>query len=371
MNNKGVTLPELIIVIVVISIISTITTISVSEILSNTKKEAFLQVGDTMIEAGRSSYYQEDSIWNDDKATVQELLDNEYFTLGETDPWSGTYDNDLSYVVKEGESSSDVFKLKIVTSVAILGKDADLETFAKDDIYFIDASSGSVLDEIKTFFDNDLEEDATLDDEDNLFTVQDNIKSGAVVSTLGGADTVLVGGNVTGSSKVDTGDGNDKVTITGHLNDNSTLSTGVGDDIVDVKNKLNQGAKLTTGAGNDKVTIYKSFTNASVDTGAGDDVLISGSMLSGANVNTGSGNDKFTVHAVSNSFGGSTITLGAGDDRLNIYDTMTGTSSIWDGGTGYDTLHLPEVSIAEWNAGISSVFKGFEKVILSDGELDY
>lgn len=371
MNHKGTTLIELLVILVLIGVIASIVFVSVNVTIENSKKKAFILVGETLLDVASFSYYDESSIWSDDKASLLELVEGEYLTLGELDPWGGVYDYDLSYVVIERDQASVLFKLRMVTSVAILGKDQDLGAFTVEDIYFIESSSGSIIDKIKTMFDNDLEEDITLDDNDNLFTVQGDVKSSVTLNTLNGDDVIFIGGSITDYSTVDTGNGNNQVTVSIDISDHSTLLTGSGNDLIEVKNKLYQGSSINSGAGNDTLTIYKSFTNASIDTGDGDDILISGSMLSNVSVSTGAGNDLLTVHAVSNSFDNSSISLGPDDDRLNIYDTMTGTSSIWDGGLGYDTLHLPEVTLANWDDGISLLFIGFEKVILSDAELDF
>lgn len=392
MNNKGVTLIELLAIIVIMGIIASIATISVSQIFTNTRKKAFVNVGDAMIESARLSYAKDESFWEDDKATLQELVDGGYIAIGEYDPWSGTYDYELSYVLCEYVNASanqdllhlsadhslidlstntTVFKVKIVTSIAILGKDQALEDYSTDDIYFIEVGSGSIIDSISVMFDSDLSENTTLNDSDNFFTVQDDIKNGAKVNTLDGDDTVIVGGSVTDSAYLDTGAGNDTAKISQDVSDNATVSTGAGDDTVDVYNKLRAGGIVNTGDGADTVTIYINFEAASLDTGTGDDTLIVGNISSGANIDSGTGNDKLTVHAVSNSFSNATISLGLGDDRLNIYDTMTGTSSIWNGGEGDDTLFLPEVSISSWLDGISSNFTGFETIILLDETLYY
>lgn len=391
MNNKGLTIIELMIVIVVMGIIASFSTIYVSEIISNTKKKALVSLGDTMIETARLSYYQSDSIWDDDKATLQELLDAEFITMSEYGPWNGTYDLEQSYVLAEYidtnrkldtfylstnyfnmafDSSAVIFKVRIVTTVAILGKDAELEDYTTSDIYFIEVGSGSIIDTITVLFDNDLSEDTTLNDSDNFFTVQDNINNDAKVSTLDGADTVTIGGSVTNGAYLDTDGGNDVVKISQNVSGSATVETGSGDDTVDVYKRLITGGTVSTGAGADKVTIYVNFDNASLNTGAGDDVIIIGNMSSGANISSGDGNDKLTVHAVSNSFSNATITFGAGDDRVNIYDTMTGTSSIWDGGSGDDTLFLPEVTEADWTNGLSSKFVNFETIILLDTTLN-
>ena len=68
--------------------------------------------------------------------------------------------------------------------------------------------------------------------------------------------------------------------------------------------------------------------------------------------------------------------MGAGNDTLRITDvagnhhSLQRDRSTYDGGSGDDTLILPDVSLAEWNSYASNLFRNFETVILADTTLN-
>ena len=54
-----------------------------------------------MIDAATNAYNQNEDLWNDNIATMQELKDNGYLTVPDNDPWGEPYDTTNSYVVVE------------------------------------------------------------------------------------------------------------------------------------------------------------------------------------------------------------------------------------------------------------------------------
>ncbi|MDF1874822.1 tandem-95 repeat protein [Sulfurimonas sp. SAG-AH-194-I05] len=137
-----------------------------------------------------------------------------------------------------------------------------------------------------------------------------------------------------------------------------------GDDIV---SGSSEDDTIQTGAGND--VIDAGAGNDYVNSGAGDDILNVGDEIKDdVTVDMGSGNDTVTAGALGDD---ASIDMGSGDDTLEV-DHLSGSfSGVVDGGEGYDTLSLKDVSKDDWDSnhdGIRDQFSGFEKVILSDGE---
>ena len=150
MNNKGVTMVELLIVIVVMSIIALFSSTMVENIISNTREDSFVNTARVMISSASTAYSQGDSLWSDNIATLQELIDNEYIEVSLTDPWGTQYDTTNSYVTVDtvlqkpnGElflsshmylTTSQVFKVKLISAKATIGFDNPLEEFASDSV---------------------------------------------------------------------------------------------------------------------------------------------------------------------------------------------------------------------------------------------
>ena len=418
MSNKGVTTVELLIVIVIMGIIAAFSTVMVSEIIENSKQDSFLASGTVMIESARLAYIQGDDLWDDDKATLQELVDGEYIYIDLTDPWNGIYDFDLSYVINEtitmySEVSEEnnlylsvnhvskvlasevcVFRVKLISTTATLGSDNELTNFSREDIVFLDGSSGSIYEKIISIFDNNLSDDLTTDNGDDEIDVDEDIKGDASVVTLGGDDIVTVGDDIKGNASVDLGDGDDilildgeirddAVVITGAGNDtviigddiqnDSVVTTGEGNDTVSVGDDLQDGALLDTGSGDDTVTVEDELDDATIYTGSGDDTVNIDTIRDNSTVDTGDDNDTLYIRDISSSFDGS-VSMGSGDDELTLIDNsggrwskdLRGTDGTFDGGLGNDTLNLPYITLSQWNDYVSDLFTGFETVILED-----
>ena len=381
MSNKGVTTVELLIVIVIMGIIAAFSTVMVSEIIENSKQDAFVASGTVMIESARLAYAQGDDLWDDDKATLQELIDGEYIYIGLLDPWNGTYDYDLSYVIietvivysednsiylsvnhvsKVSASEIYIYRVKLISTIATLGFDSELADFNREDIVFLDGTGGSLYEKIISIFDNNLSDDLTTDNGDDEIDVDEDIKNAslvtlagddivtvgddirgdasvdlgagddtlimegevrdnAVVNTGDGNDTVIIGDDIQNNAVVNTGDGNDTVTIDDDLHLGALLDTGDGDDEVTVGDDLQTGALLVTGSGDDTVNVEDELDDATINTGSGDDTVNIDTIRDDSTVNTGDDNDTLYIRDVSNSFDGS-VSLGSGDDYLTIID---------------------------------------------------
>lgn len=385
MNNRAVTLVELLIAIVVMGIIAAFSIVSVNEIISNTKESAFVVNADQLIESARNAYYQAESLWDDDVATLQELVDFGYIEISTNDPWSGTYDLNGSYVeavdvvvftntfylsVYANSFSSDViFRVKLVSTTAVIGYDAALEEFTTSDIVFLNGEE-SIIDRIVQMFNNDLTNNLTTDDNPDEITVDGSIKSSTTVSTLGGDDIVNVDGSVTNKSTLNTGDGDDTVVIDKNISTNSTVNTGAGDDNVTVNAKILGSSKLYTKEGDDIVTVNGNFLRATIDTGDGNDTITLNNIGYKGIVKTGSGDDNLTINSVAYTYNNGSVNMGDGDDILTINDTLTGAKSKYYGGEGTDTLYLPRITVAQWNSSKSKLFSGFETVVLSNGTVN-
>jgi prepilin-type N-terminal cleavage/methylation domain-containing protein len=408
MNNKGMTLVELLIVIVVVSILAGFGAVAVSEILTNTREKSFVANLEIIVDASITAHSSGSDIWDDDIATLRELTDSKFIESLGKDPWGGEYDLDETFVTIEEilvyddttiylsnnymMATETIFKGKIVSSTAIIGYDEELEAFDKSDIVYLDNSNASLIDRIVEVFNGDADEDLTTDNGHDDINVNDDIQDSANIETLGGDDTITIGddikgnssvntgdgndtinmdGEVTGSSSVETGDGDDTINIQDDIQDNSVVTTGNGNDSVYIGDDLQNGALLDTGNGNDTVEVDGDFDKGNLNTGDGDDDIDINKTKNTSNMNTGNGNDTVYLYDVSSTFKGS-INLGADDDTLTIIDSrssknLSGTSGTFDGGSGNDTLNLPNVTIALWNSRVSSLFTNFETVNLKDG----
>lgn len=437
MNNKGVSITELLIVIIVMSIVASFTVIGVSEIVDNTRQNGFVAIAETFVDSAQTAYNSGASIWDDDVVTLRELVDNNYLENVDKDPWGGEYDLDGSFVSIEQVSlevysdestivlsrtinpsvimatrTVNVYKVKLISSVAIIGYEEALEEFTTSDIHFTDGSGGSLFDAIVEAFTGNLDENLTTDNGDDEINVSVDIKDNAVVETLGGNDTVNIGDDIQGGGHLDTGDGNDTVNVSSDIKDNSsvdtgsgddvinvsgeikdsavvdtgegndtinisddlqsnsTLSTGEGDDTVTIGDDLQSGSVLDTGTGNDSVTVGDDLDDATLITGLGDDIMNINTIRDASTIDAGGDNDTLTITHVSSRFDGS-VNMGAGNDTITIYDDssskdLSGTDGTFNGGSGTDTLNLPNVSLSQWNSYVSSLFSNFEVINLSD-----
>ncbi|MBN2604540.1 MAG: type II secretion system protein [Bacilli bacterium] len=405
MNNKGFSIVELLIVIVVMSIISAFSITAVDQILDNTKQNAFVANGEIILAAAKSSYTYGDAIWDDDVATLGEIIDAGYIEINSTDPWGGLYNLSESYVLSEvilvssneiflSVSSfslveSTMFKLKLVSTTAIIGNDEPLEEFTKNDIVF-SVNSSTIIEKIIEMFGDDLDSDFTTDDGDDEVDVDKDVSNEAIINLQGGNDTLNIGddvldgsvinmgdgddvinmdGEIKDGSMIDTGDGNDTVNIGDDIQDDAVVNTGAGDDIVVVDDDLQDGGILNTGDGNDVVSVNDELDNGTIITGKGEDTITVDTIRNTSYIDTGDDNDTLFIRDVSSSFDNGSVTLGDGDDTLTIEDDLVGSKGTWDGGTGDDVLNLLDVKIKDWNKTISQYFVNFETINLKDGTI--
>lgn len=311
---------ELLIVIVIIGIISTFSMIAVSTIIKNVKENAFVNTAKAMLTSAKNAYSQSDPLFDDNIATLQELIDNGYIEISENDPWGEPYDTTNSYVTIDS-----VYKVKVISPTATIGYDSPLDVISKSDVIYQNGYGGSIIDGV-------------------IETV-----SGNVTTTMNGSDD------------------NDSITIDSNLQSNGAINTFDGDDIVVVDGDVRVNAAINTGAGNDSITFDRLRGNASVVAGDGNDTLVIREIRYNTTINMGAGNDEATISSITSNYKGS-ISMGAGDDTLTIKDSGTpfqGVNGSFTGGVGNDTLNLPDVNSARW-AQISHMFSGFETINLSD-----
>lgn len=342
MNQKGITLTELLIVIVVMGIISAFSLTAVGTIINNTKEDSFVNTATVMIEAAANANNQNETLWSDNIATMQELISAGYLEVSTDDPWGKPYDTTNSYVTIDAVAflpAGDfylstrsagvglVYKIKLISDTATIGYEAALAEF--DNTHVIYASG-----EDTNFF-NGLIESITGNLTGSLTGTNDN-------------DNLTIEGDVNPGAKINTFDGNDSVTITNDMRGSSTLDTGAGDDTVTIERWLRGSAKI--------------------DTGSGDDTLNLSEIRYKTKTLTQDGNDTVYIGSVTNNFQGS-VNLGNGNDTMTINDGGTPFSAVvgkFYGGNGDDVLNLPDVNLARWNQ-ISSLFIGFETINLGDG----
>jgi type II secretory pathway pseudopilin PulG len=408
-NNKGITLVELLIVIVVMSFIVGIAAITISEVLLNFRKNALVSQAKVFEEAARLSYAADSDIWDDNIATLNELITEGSLESLNEDPWGGTYDLEESYValgeaiVGSTKERVEVFQLnatpggsytlhvRIVTTKATLGYDVALETYDKEDVVLINSSDGSLAERIVQLFDNDIDENIDAGNENDEITVNDDIQDSVTINTTGGNDTVTIGDDIKGNSSVNLGSGDDVLNMNGEVTDDSSIDSGEGNDIINIGDDIQKDSTVNTGEGNDLVTVGDDLQSGAVlNTGSGDDQVTVGDDLEDGTINTGSGNDSITIdkirdesyidagedddtlliNDISSSFDGR-VTMGSGDDTVTLYDERSSrdfarTRGTFDGGSGYDILNLPGVTESQWNDYVSDLFTNFEEVNLHD-----
>ena len=415
-NQRGVTLIELLVVIVVLGIIAAFSTIGISSLLSNQRKNSLVAETSIVLDAARISYTSSPAIWADNKATYQELIDEEYIQGLDTDPWGGTYDLEQSFVelvdlnvfnpersvsvrtlnsTRKGVGGSLILRVTVVTSKATIGADGALDIFDKADVVLLDPSDEGFINRIVNNITGSVNKDLTGSNQADEYNISSGIKGRAVIDTQGGDDLIslvndmksravvnmgngndqfVVDGEVKGRSQLNMGDGNDTVTIDEDLRDRARVDTGAGNDTVTIRDRLIGSAVLDTGSGDDTVNA-NTMSNGTIQAGSGNDSVTINAMSKRANISMGDGDDSLTINDVAKNTRAS-IDLGAGNDTLRItdnqgnYHSLQRDRSTYNGGTGTDTLILPDVSEAEWNSYASSLFSGFETIILSDKTLN-
>ncbi len=411
MNNNGLTLVELLIVIVVMGILASFSVLGVNSAIENARENGYVESSKTIVSSAINAYNVRDDIWDDNVVTLRELLDTNYVEV-EADPWGKPYDLDetiitVTEIVRADTSgeiylstnynpSQTVFKCKIVSETAIIGYEETLEAFTKSDIVYLDGSSGhSIIDSIIESFGGDLEDDLTTDNGDDNITVDKDVQGDTNLNTTGGNDTVTIGDDVEDNAKInlgdgddilnmngeikdnaqlDTGSGNDTVNIKDDIQDNAVVNTGTGDDTVYVKDDLQNGAVLNTGDGNDTITVGDELDKGTINSGSGDDDIDIDRLKNNSTIDAGSDNDTLYIDDVSSTYDGTT-NMGAGDDTLTIIDGSGGskylkyTDGTFNGGSGNDTLNLPKISKSDWDSYVSELFSGFETIILKDSTI--
>ncbi|MBU1020803.1 MAG: type II secretion system GspH family protein [Firmicutes bacterium] len=345
MNNKGVTLIELLIVIVVMGIIAAFSMVAVVTIIENTKEDSFLNTANTMIRSGKNAYDQTHPLWDDSIATLQELIDSDFIEVSENDPWGQPYDTTNSFVQLEEiivyQSSelllslsnmfatNTLFKVKLVSPTATIGFDVPLAEFDNSDVIYLTGGGGSVIDGIIESITGQLKSAISGDNNNDQITTDNKIGKGGSINIFAGNDIISVGGEMSNDALIDSGTGNDTITLDGPMKGAATIDSGDGDDTITVP-EIRYLINIYAGAGDDTVTINSVTTNFQkvVDMGSGNDTLtLKASGLAISNISSK------TVHFI--------------------------------GGTGDDILNLPNVDALTW-ADISSMFSGFETINLSD-----
>jgi prepilin-type N-terminal cleavage/methylation domain-containing protein len=340
MNNDGVTLVELLVVIVVMGIIASFSLVTVGNIIENAKEDSFLNTANMMVASAKNAFVSNDSLWDDDTATMQELIENEYLEVSDDDPWGQPYDKENSFVTKEelitdngsGSivrlSNGFLFKVRLISPTASIGLDVALSIFDESDVLYID-NDGPFINGIIESITGQLKSAIAGDNDNDQITTDDKIGKNGSISTFGGDDVILVGGEISNNAAIDSGSGDDSITLEGPMKGKATIDTGEGDDTL----VLPEVRYLTE-----------------VDTGSGDDTVTIGSVTANFQrfVDLGSGNDVLTINA-----SGATL------------DDIRNRSVHFLGGEGNDVLNLANVSSAQW-ADISSMFSGFETIHLSD-----
>ncbi len=388
MNNKGAALVELLIVVVVLGIVASFSVIGVDAVLVSFRKNAFVQNAITIVDVAEQQYYLEDEIWDDNVATLRELIENDYLKL-KNDPWGGEYDLDESYVTVEFETSlatnesdflvsavamnstilaSDniVFKCQIISENATIGYGELLEIIDKSSVVFLEGRRDTILSRITDSITGSIRTAVIKDDQHDEVNIEKNIVRDGIIDTAGGDDIVNVGGVLRHSASVSTGSGDDTVNVEWKVSHDATIDTGTGNDTVNLDNALVGRAEVRTGEGDDIVNVDKGMNNNSVvSTETGNDTVYVESLFGNPSVDAGAHNDAINIGAVWRRFTG-TVDAGAGDDIVTI-TTIHNNSGMINGGSGQDTLNLNNYTMKQWNSWLSDLFEGFETINLKDG----
>src|SRR6202035_120306 len=163
----------------------------------------------------------------------------------------------------------------------------------------------------------------------------DSITAGNGNNTIsdGDGNDVIAAGN--GINTINVGNGNDTVTVG---NNNNTIIAGNGNDTVTAGNGANH---ITVGDGADNITVGNGSNT--IVAGSGADTIHAGN--GGNSITAGAGNDVITSGSgndIINGGGGSDhISAGGGNDIVtyNMSESI-GTTDVYDGGRGTDTLQL-------------------------------
>jgi len=387
MNNKGLTLIELLIVIVVLALLAGFGAVAVSEVLSNFRAKSFVANSEIIVDAAITAHSSGADLFDDDIATLRELLDDQYISTMGKDPWGGEYDLDGTFVTVEAitsastspsklislstntfpiylsaTSSTYLFKAKIVSETAIIGFVETLEVFTKADIHFLDNSNATLYEKITENFNDNYNGVVETDNGDDELDFDGNIRNQGSISTSGGDDVINVGNDIRDNADVDMGDGNDTLNVEGEIRNQATVITGAGNDTINVTEDIQDNATVYTGDGDDTINLDGEVRNkADIDTGNGNDTLnINDDIQDNSTVSTGDGHDTVIIgddlqtNAILNTGNGNdtvsvgdeldrgTLITGAGDDVITI-DTIRSSSEL-DAGNDNDTLVIRDVS---------------------------
>ena len=163
----------------------------------------------------------------------------------------------------------------------------------------------------------------------------DSITAGNGNNTIsdGDGNDIIAAGN--GINSINVGNGNDTVTVG---NNNNTIVAGNGNDTVTAGNGANH---ITVGDGTDNITVGNGSNT--IVAGSGADTIHAGN--GGNSISAGAGNDVITSgtgNDIINGGGGNDhISAGGGNDIVtyNMSESL-GTTDVYDGGKGTDTLQL-------------------------------
>jgi prepilin-type N-terminal cleavage/methylation domain-containing protein len=373
MNDKGITLVELLITIVVMGIISAFSVVAISEIIDNTRQKAFVANGQTFMDVAKTAYISDAPIWDDDIVTLQELEDSGFVQNVDNDPWGRPYDKENTVITIEevtvggqfvGRITLDssnlyagknvIFKGTFISQTATIGYENPMSEFTKDDIVYVNESNNIVERIIKTF-DKNATEDITTDDNNDEVRIEKHLDKGASISTNGGDDLVHIGKDVKNQSTIDLGAGNDTFILEGTFKDDSQLRAGDGNDSITIEDVF-RGSNLDLGEGEDDLTIDDDVRrDVIIDTGAGNDEVSIADVLYKSMILTASGNDTIVVGKVirsdinmgvdndvinvTNHVNKTTISLGDGNDTITIGDDLEN-ESVLDTGDGNNLVTI-------------------------------
>lgn len=409
MNNKGITMVELLITIVVMGILSAFSTIAANEIIDNVRQGGFVENGETFLNAAKQAYYMGSDIWDDDQVTLQELVDEGYVESISNDPWGKSYVMDETVFTIEVVDAATpnsiyipsitldntnrysgqnyVFEGIVVSRTATMGlrDEGPLREFNKSDIDFLDGSTNIVKEAIDSIVgtpedetttddssndasdnsnDNDsTNNDTTPDDSNEQDTNNDDTSNdndtededddqGGIIDTI--IDTIFGDDDEdeeeTGSYTSD----NDTVTINEEVTSSNSIYALSGNDTITINGKVKNSAVIDLGEGNDKITITKSVDKSTITTGNGNDTVdIDDDVKNKTSITTGNGNDTVSIEEIKNE---ATVSTGSGNDNVYIRDISSSYKGTITLGTGNDYFRTDESSFK----GIKGTFDGGE-----------
>ncbi len=178
-------------------------------------------------------------------------------------------------------------------------------------------------------------------EENDSLTFTDVTASKLDITTNGGADTIIVDGEITTLS-IDSGEGHDTVTLTGSAT-TLTIDGGNGDNLINLTGDY-ANATLTTGDGDDTLTATGSSSQLEITTGKLTDTVTVDGTHTSINISTGDDTDGVTLSTASKTV---VVDTGTGFDSLTVSGSATSydlTSAAGDNvvalNISFSTLHL-------------------------------